>query len=71
MDDEKLGRTQGEEGKYGLNIDKIQLNLALILKGPIGELKRVVDQLEKENGIFVVYKNVSAKRFTIMEEQPY
>jgi len=54
-----------------LNIDKIQLNLALILRGSIPDLKRVVDYLEKEEGIFVVYKRVGSGKFSISEEPPY
>ena len=57
------------ENKYGLSLDKIQLNVALILKGSIPDLERIVSKLEKENGIFVVYKKVSSNRFSILEEQ--
>jgi len=58
-------------GKYGLSLDKIQLNLALILRASLPDLEGIVDMLEKQSGVFVVYKKVSANRFTVMEEQPY
>jgi len=62
---------QKKEGRYGLSLDKIQLNLALILRASLPDLERIVDMLEKQSGVFVVYKKVSANRFTVMEEQPY